>query len=78
LFDVLFYLLFVLLVSGHYYLNVSLFKKIQNYEKKALSSSKREARQVNLDHIDPIYSLSSLHIGLHALILSPKPHTVGI
>jgi hypothetical protein len=34
---------------------------------------------VTLDHIDPICSLflSSSHIGLHALILLPKPHTLG-
>jgi hypothetical protein len=44
MFDVLFYLLFVLLVSSHRYLDVSFFEKIQNYEEKTLSSSKREAR----------------------------------
>jgi hypothetical protein len=33
---------------------------------------------VTLDHIDPMCSLSSSHIGLHALILLPKPYTVGI
>jgi uncharacterized membrane protein len=44
---------------------------IQDYEEKTLSSSNREARQVNFDHIDPIcsLSLSSIHIGMHALIL---------
>jgi hypothetical protein len=31
MFDVLFYLLFLLLVSGHYFLDVSLFEKIQDY-----------------------------------------------
>jgi hypothetical protein len=44
----------------------SLFEKIQDYE-KTLSNSKREARQVTL-----------AHISLHALILLPKPHNVGI
>jgi hypothetical protein len=80
LFDTLFYLLFVLLVSSHLYLDISLFEKIQDYEEKTLSSSKREARQVTLDHIDPMFSLflSSSHFGLHALILLPKPHTLGI
>jgi hypothetical protein len=58
---ILFYLLFVLLVSSHRYLDVSLFEKIQDYE-KTLSSSKREARQVTLDHIDPICFLSLVHI----------------
>jgi hypothetical protein len=60
-----------LLVSGHYRLDVSLFEKIQDYEEKTLSSSKWEARQVILDYIDPMYSLSfsSIHIGLHYLIL---------
>jgi hypothetical protein len=58
LFGTLFYLLFVLLISSHYYLNVSLFKKIQDYEEKTLSSSKREARQVTLDHIDLMCFLS--------------------
>jgi hypothetical protein len=53
LFGVLFYLLLVLLISGRYYLGVSLFEKIQDYEEKTLSSSKREARQVTLDHVDP-------------------------
>jgi hypothetical protein len=35
---------------------------------------------VTLDHIDPMCSLSfsSLHISPHALILLPKPHTLGI
>jgi hypothetical protein len=76
----LFYLLFLLLVSGRYCLDISLFEKIQDYEEGTLSSSKKEARQVTLDHIDPMCSffLSSSHIGLHALILLPKPHTVGI
>jgi hypothetical protein len=35
---------------------------------------------VPLDHIDPMRSffLSRSHIGLHALIFLPKPHTLGI
>jgi hypothetical protein len=35
---------------------------------------------VTLDDIDPMcsLSLSSSHIGLHVLILLPKPHTLGI
>jgi hypothetical protein len=79
LFGVLFYLFFVLLVSGHYHLDVSLFEEIQGYDKKTVSSSKWEARQVILDHVDPMcsLSLSSIHTGLHALMLSPKPHTLG-
>jgi hypothetical protein len=58
-----------LLVFGYYHLDVSLFEKIQDYEEKTLSSSKQEAGQVTLDHIDPMcsLSLSSVHIGLHAL-----------
>jgi hypothetical protein len=66
-----FYLFLVLLISDHYHLDVLFFEKIQDYEDKTLSSSKREARQVTLDHIDPMcsLSLSSIHIGLHALIL---------
>jgi hypothetical protein len=34
---------------------------------------------VTLHHIDPMCSLflSSSHIGLHALLLLPKPHTLG-
>jgi hypothetical protein len=59
--DVLFYLLFILLVSGHYRLNVSLFKKIQDYEEKTLSSSKREARQVILYHFVLICFLSLVY-----------------
>jgi hypothetical protein len=49
-----FYLFLVSLVFDHYRLDVSLFEKIQDYEDKTLSSSKREARQVTLDHIDPL------------------------
>jgi hypothetical protein len=66
-----FYLFVVLLVSSHYRLDVSFFEKIQDYEDKTLSSSKWEARQVNLDHIDHMcsISLSSIHIGLHAVVL---------
>jgi hypothetical protein len=66
-----FYLFLVLLVSGHYRLDVLFFEKIQDYQDKTLSSSMREARQVTLDHIDPMCSLffSSIHIALHALIL---------
>jgi hypothetical protein len=66
-----FYLFLILLVYGHYHLDVSFIEKIQNHEDKTLSNSKREARQVTLDHIDPMCSLSfsSVHIGLHYLIL---------
>jgi hypothetical protein len=68
---------FLLLISGHYRLDISLFEKIQDYEEQTLSSSKWEARQVTLDHIDHMcpLSLSSIHIGMHALILLHKPHT---
>jgi hypothetical protein len=71
LFIILLYLFFVLLISGQCRLDVLLFEKIQDYEKKTLSNSKMEARQVTLDHIDHMYSLSlsSIHIGMHALIL---------
>jgi aspartyl/asparaginyl beta-hydroxylase (cupin superfamily) len=55
------YYLFILLVSGHYLLDVSLFKKIQEYEEKTLSNSKRESRQVFLDHIDHICFLSLVY-----------------
>jgi hypothetical protein len=34
MFGVLFYLLFVLVVSSHYCLDVSLFEKIQDYKKE--------------------------------------------
>jgi hypothetical protein len=61
MFDILFYLLFILLVSSHYCLDVSLFEKIQDYEDKTLSSSKREARQVTLDHFVPICFLSLVY-----------------
>jgi hypothetical protein len=49
----------------------SFFDKIQDYEDKTLSSSKWEARQVTIDHIDPMCSLSfsSVYISLHYLIL---------
>jgi hypothetical protein len=32
MYDILFYLLFILLISDHYHLNVPLFKKIQDYK----------------------------------------------
>jgi hypothetical protein len=44
------YCLFLVVIC----LDVSLFMKIEDYEKKRLSSSEWEARQVFLDHIDPI------------------------
>jgi hypothetical protein len=61
MFDVLLHLLFILLIFDHYYLDVSLFEKIQDYEEKTLSSSKREARQVTLDHFVPICFLSLVY-----------------
>jgi hypothetical protein len=61
MFDVQFYLLFILLVSYHYRLDVSLFEKIQDYEEKTLSSSKQEARQVTLHHFVPICFLSLVY-----------------
>jgi hypothetical protein len=66
-----FYLFLVLLVFDHYRLDISLFEKIQDYEEKTLTSTNWEARQVTLDHIDPMCSLSfsSIHIGMHTLIL---------
>jgi hypothetical protein len=68
-----------LLVSSRHYLDVLLFEKIQDYEEKTLSTSKQEAWQVTLDHINPIcFFLFSSHIGMNALILSTKPHTLGI
>jgi hypothetical protein len=61
MFDVLFYLLFILLVSGHYCVDVSLFEKIQDYEEKTLSSNKWEARQVIVHHFVPICFLSLVY-----------------
>jgi hypothetical protein len=61
MFGVLLYLLFVLLVSGRYFLDDLLLEKIQDYEERTLSSSKREARQVFLDHIDPTCFLPLVH-----------------
>jgi hypothetical protein len=60
-FGILFYLFFALLVSGHYHLDVSLFEKIQDYEEKTLNSRKPEARQVTLDHVDPMCFLSLVY-----------------
>jgi hypothetical protein len=73
LFGVLFIYLFILLVSGHYRLDVSLCEKIQDYEEKTLSSIKRESRQVFLDDIDPICFLP-LVTHLHALIRLSIPY----
>jgi hypothetical protein len=61
MFDVLFYLLFILFVSSRYRLDVSLFEKIQDYEEKTLSNGKWEARQVTLDHFVPICFLSLVY-----------------
>jgi hypothetical protein len=72
MFGVPFYLLFILLVSSHYYLDVLLFEKTQVYEEKTLSSNKQETRKMILDHIDPMCFLSLVYTGLHALILLPK------
>jgi hypothetical protein len=44
MFDVLFYLLFILFVSSRYRLDVSLFEKIQDYEEKTLSNGKWESK----------------------------------
>jgi hypothetical protein len=49
-----------LLISGHYSLDVPLFEKIQDYE-KTLSSNNWEARQVTLDHTDPMCFLSIVY-----------------
>jgi hypothetical protein len=38
-----------------------LFEKIQDYEEKTLSSSKREVRQVTLDYFVPICFLSLIY-----------------
>jgi hypothetical protein len=48
-------------------LDVSLFKKIQDYEEKTLSSSKREAKQVTLDHIESMCFLSLVYIMAYML-----------
>jgi hypothetical protein len=61
MFDILFYLLFMLLVSGHYRLDASLFEKVEDYEEKTLSSTKQEARHVTLDHFVPICFLSLVY-----------------
>jgi hypothetical protein len=66
----LFYLLFVFLISSHRYLDVSLFEKIQHYEEKSLSSSKREARLVFLDHVDPICFIPLVTLLLASLKLN--------
>jgi hypothetical protein len=67
MFGVLFYLFLVLLVSSRRCLDVLLFKKIQDYEEKTLSSNKREVRQVFLDHVDPICFLPLVTL-LHAFL----------
>jgi hypothetical protein len=63
----LFIYLFVLLIFGRYCLDILLFEKIQDYEEKTFSSSKREARQVTLDHVDPICFLPLVTL-LHAYL----------
>jgi hypothetical protein len=61
MYDVLFYLLFILLVSEHYHLDVSLLERIQDYEEKTLRSSEWEARQLTLDPIDAICFLNLVY-----------------
>jgi hypothetical protein len=61
---VYYFLFFVLLVSNYYHLDISLCEKIHDYEEMTLSSSKREARQVTLEH-------------LACFNIVPKPHTLG-
>jgi hypothetical protein len=68
---VVFYLLLILLISNHYRLDVSLFKKIQDYEEKTLSGSKQEARQVFLNHLEALCFLPLVTL-LHA---NPKLNT---
>jgi hypothetical protein len=41
MFGVQFYLFLVLLVSGHYCIDILLFGKIQDYKEKTFSNSKR-------------------------------------
>jgi hypothetical protein len=68
-FGILFYLFFVLLVSSCRCLDVSLIEKIKDYEEKTLSSSKREARQVTLDHFVAICFLSLVYTShMHVLV----------
>jgi hypothetical protein len=58
---------FVLRASSHRCLDISLFMKIKDDEEKSLSSNKQEARQLTLDHIDPmcfhslVYTLACMH-----------------
>jgi hypothetical protein len=51
MYDVLFYLLFILLVFGYYHLDVSLFEKIQDYEGKTLSSSRAGSKPHTLGFV---------------------------
>jgi hypothetical protein len=71
----LYYLFSIIIVLMFHYST-----RLKTTRKKTLSSRKREARQVTLDHIDPMctLSLSSSYIGLHALISLSKPYTVRI
>jgi hypothetical protein len=52
---------YLLLVSSRHCLDISLFERTQDYEEKTLSSSKREVRQVFLDHVDHISFLPLVH-----------------
>jgi hypothetical protein len=62
MFGVLFIYFFVFLIFSHYCLDVLLFEKIHDYEENTMSNNKHEARQVTLDHVDPICFLSLVHI----------------
>jgi hypothetical protein len=45
MFGVLFYLLFVLLFSGRYYLDVSLFEKIQAYKEEDFEQQQARSKE---------------------------------
>jgi hypothetical protein len=76
--DALFYLLFILFISGHYRLDVSMFEKIKDYEEKTLSSSQQKSKASDhLPYWTYVLSFSSIHKS-HALIGYLSLHTLGL
>jgi hypothetical protein len=78
MFDVLFYLLFILFISGHYRLDVSMFERIKDYEEKTSSSSQRKSKASDqLPYWTYVLSFSSIHKP-HVLIGYLSLHTLGL
>jgi hypothetical protein len=80
-----YYFMYCLFIYLHCLFPVAIVRCRQLWEsprvwRAGVCAASGRARQVTLDHIEPMcsLSLSSIHTGMQALILLPKPHTLGI